>query len=138
MRNIEKTLSLLGMTRRAGMLIIGQDSVKSRLSRGDELFLMFPDDAPYRSRKTFLSFTKNTHNYTVLEGISTDQLARAIGVGNVVVVALPEQSGFVSGIKSNLNFSDSIEGSATIEQSENIRTCKNIRIKQQGDDENSH
>ncbi|MCL2147412.1 MAG: hypothetical protein FWH52_06355 [Synergistaceae bacterium] len=136
MHNIEKTLSLLGMARRAGVLIIGQDSVKSRLSRRDELFLMFPEDAPHISRKTFTSLTVNTHNYAVLEGIPAEELAHAIGVGNAVVVALPEQSGFVTSIKSNLNHLGGIEGSVTIEQSENIRTCKNIGIKQQGDDEN--
>ena len=137
MHNIEKTLSLLGMARRAGMLIIGQDSVKSKLSRRDKLFLLFPEDAPHRSQKTFTSFTKNAHNYAVLEGVSTERLAQAIGVENAVVVALPEQSDFVLGIKSNLNYLGSIEGSVTIEQSENIRTCKNFGIKQQGDDENS-
>ena len=137
MHNIEKTLSLLGMARRAGALIIGQDSVKFRLSRADGLFLLFPEDALHKSRKTFLSFTKNARDYAVLEGISTERLAHAIGVGNAVVVALPEQSGFVSGIKSSLNQLGSIEGSVTIEQSENIRACKNIGIEQQGDDESS-
>jgi len=104
MRNIEKTLSLLGMARRAGVLIIGQDSVKSSLSHEDKLFILFPEDVPYRSEKTFMSLTKNADNYAVLEGISIEQLAHAIGVNRAVVVALPEQSSFVSGIKSSLNF----------------------------------
>ena len=101
MQDIEKTLSLLGMARRAGVLIIGQDSVKSSLSRGDKLFILFPEDAVYRSKNTFTSLTKNV-DYAVLDGITIEQLAHAIGVNRTVVVALPERSGFVSGIKSSI------------------------------------
>jgi len=135
--NIEKNLSLLGMARRAGILKIGQDSVKSSLSHGDKLFILFPEDAPRKSEKTFLSLSKKVDNYAVLNGVTIEQLAHAIGVENAVVVALPAQSGFVSRIKSNLNHLGSIEGGVAIEQSENIRTCQNIRTGQQGDDENS-
>ena len=101
MHDIGKTLSLLGMARRAGVLIIGQDSVKSSLSHGDKLFILFPEDAVYRSEKTFTSLKKKA-DYAVLDGISIEQLAHAIGVNRTVVVALPEQSGFVSGIKSSI------------------------------------
>jgi len=103
MHDIEKILSLLGMARRARVLIIGQDSVKSSLSHGDKLFILFPEDVPSVSEKTFLSLSKKA-NYAVLEGISIERLAHALGVNRAVVVALPERSGFVSGIKSNLNY----------------------------------
>jgi ribosomal protein L7Ae-like RNA K-turn-binding protein len=134
---VEKNLSLLGMARRAGILIIGQDSVKSSLARREKLFIMFPEDAPRKSQKTFLSLTKYADNYAVLEGVSIERLGSAIGVERAVVVALPEQSGFVSKIKSSLNHLDSIEGGVAIGQSENIRTCQNFGTGQQGDDENS-
>jgi len=137
MLSVEKKLSLLGMARRAGVLIIGQDSVKSSLSRREKLFIMFPEDAPSRSQKTFISLTKYADNYALLEGVSIEQLAHAIGVERAVVVALPEQSGFVSKIKSSVINLGSIEGGVTIGQSENIRTCQNAGIGQQGDDENS-
>jgi len=137
MHNIEKTLSLLGMARRAGMLIIGQDSVKSNLSQRDKLFILFPEDALHLSEKTFLSLTKSVDNYAVLEGVSVEQLARAIGVNRAVVVALPERSGFVSKIKSSLNNRSSTEGGVAIGQSESVRTCQNIGTGQQGDDKNS-
>jgi ribosomal protein L7Ae-like RNA K-turn-binding protein len=101
--SIEKTLSLLGMARRAGVLIIGQDGVKSRLSNGEELFILFPEDAESKSQKTFSSIAKRADNYAVLEGISIERLAHAIGVARAVVVALPEQSGFVTRIKSGLD-----------------------------------
>lgn len=133
----EKNLSLLGMARRAGALIIGQDSVKSNLSRREKLFIMFPEDAPINSESTFSSIAKNCDNYAILEGITTEQLAHAIGVKRAVVVALPERSGFVTKIKSSLNHLGSIEGGVTIGQSENIRTCQNTGTGQQGDDENS-
>jgi len=90
------------MARRAGALIIGQDSVKSKLSNGEKLFILFPEDAPSESEKTFLSLTKNA-DYVVLEGISIERLAHAIGVNRAIVVALPEKSGFISGIESSLN-----------------------------------
>ena len=134
MRDIEKTLSLLGMARRAGVLIIGQDSVKSSLSQKDKLFILFPEDVLHRSKKTFLSLTKNVDNYSVLEGVSIEQLAYAIGVNRAVVVALPEQSGFVSKIKSSLNNWSSIEGGVAIGQSESVRTCKSTGTGLQGDD----
>ena len=100
MRNIEKILSLLGMARRAGVLIIGQDGVKSNLSRRNKLFILFPEDASRCAEKTFLSLTKKADNYAVLEGISIERLSHATGVNRTVVVALPERSSFVSGIKS--------------------------------------
>ncbi|MCL1875713.1 MAG: hypothetical protein FWF87_05590 [Synergistaceae bacterium] len=134
---IEKNLSLLGMARRAGVLIIGQDSVKSSLSRRENLFIMFPEDAPVRSEKTYASIVKYADDYAVLKGVSMERLARAIGVARAVVVALPERSGFVSKIKSSLNHLGSIEGGVTFGQSENIRTCQNSGTGQQGDDENS-
>jgi len=137
MPDIEKTLSLLGMARRAGILIIGQDSVKSSLSHRDKLFLLFPEDALHRSSKTFLSLTKNADNYAVLEGVSIEQLAHAIGVNRAVVVALPEHSGFVLKIKSSLNHRSSIEGGVAIGQSESVRTCQNVGTGLQGDDKNS-
>ena len=133
----EKKLSLLGMARRAGVLIIGQDNVKSCLSRREKLFIMFPEDAPVRSEKTFTSIAGNSDNYAVLKGVTIEQLAHAIGVTRAVVVALPERSGFVLKIKSSLNHLGSIEGGVTIGQSENIRTCQNTGTGQQGDDENS-
>jgi len=132
MRGTEKILSLLGMARRAGALIIGQDGVKSSLSHGDKLFMLFPEDV--RSGKTFLSLTKNADNYVVLEGISTERLAHATGVNRAVVVALPERSSFVSGIKSSLNYGGSIEGGVVIGQSESVRTCQSVGTGLQGDD----
>ena len=135
--NIEKTLSILGMARRAGILIVGQDSVKSRLSHKDKLFVMFPEDAPCRSEKTFLSLTKKADNYVVLKGISMEQLAHAIGINRAVVVALPERSSFVAGIKSSLNHLGSIEGGVAIGQNESIRTCQSIGIGQQRSDKDS-
>ena len=117
MYSAEKNLSLLGMARRAGVLIIGQDSVKSSLSRKEKLFIMFPEDAPDRSQKTYASLTKYADNYAVLEGVTIEQLAHAIGVERVVVVALPLESGFVSKIKDSLNHLGSIEGGGTIGQS---------------------
>jgi ribosomal protein L7Ae-like RNA K-turn-binding protein len=137
MHNIEKTLSLLGMARRAGILIIGQDSVKSNLSQREKLFILFPEDVLHKSEKTFLSLTKNVDNYAVLEGISVEQLARAIGVNRAVVVALPERSGFVSKIKSSLNNWNCTEGGVAIGQNKIIRTRQNIGTGQQGDDKNS-
>ena len=109
----EKVLSILGMARRAGVLIIGQDNVKSSLSHRDKLFILFPEDAPNGSEKTFKSLSKKAE-HAVLDGISTERLSHAIGVNRAVVVALPERSGFVSGIKS------STEGGVVIEQSESI------------------
>jgi len=135
--NIDKTLSILGMARRAGILIVGQDSVKSRLSHKDKLFVLFPEDAQYRSEKTFLSLTKKVDNYVVLKGVSMEQLAHAIGINSTMVVALPERSSFVSGIKNSLNHLGSIEGGVAVGKNESIRTCQDIGVGQQRSDKDS-
>lgn len=88
-------LGILGIARRARVLLIGQDIVKSSLARGDSLLILFAGD---KASSFFRSLGKGRYaekcSVHVLSGISADDLSAALGMGNVQVAALPLRSGF--------------------------------------------
>ena len=99
----EALLSVFGMARRANILQIGQDIVKSSLARGESLMVLFAGEGEssfYRSLQNGRFAEKST--ITVLPDISGSELSAAIGSGNVKVVALPLRSGFARSISQLL------------------------------------
>ncbi|NLM70358.1 MAG: hypothetical protein GX181_00160 [Synergistaceae bacterium] len=91
-------LSYLGLARRSGVLIIGQDNVKSSLARREKLLLLFSDtnSAFFRSIRSRLD---EEGVVVVAPGnITGEELSSAIGAKNVKVVALPLRSGFAKKI----------------------------------------
>ncbi|WP_367338768.1 hypothetical protein [Aminivibrio sp.] len=99
----EGILSVFGIARRANILKIGQDIVKSSLARGEELLVVFasePDSSFYRSLRNGRLAEKS--QIIVLPDISGEALSAAVGSGNVKVVALPLRSGFARSISQLL------------------------------------
>ncbi len=99
----ETLLSTLGLAKRASVLQIGQDSIKSLLGKGESLLILFSRGAEssfYRSLVKGRYAEKCT--IIVLGGISGAELSAAVGSGNVKVVALPLRSGFAASVSKLL------------------------------------
>ena len=102
-REAESLLSLVGLAKRAGVLQIGQDKIKSILPQGESLLILFAEGAEssfYRSIVKGRYAEKCT--IRVLGGISGSDLSAAVGSGNVKVVALPLRSGFAASVSKLL------------------------------------
>ncbi len=94
---IERALSLLGMARRAGAALVGQDQVLTALSesgRGGLLVLRTEDCSENVLRKLTARVPKSGSTCRTIPGVTRDTLGRALGVGSAQVVALPVRSGF--------------------------------------------
>lgn len=88
-------LSTLGLARRSGDLIIGLDSIKKELSKGERLYILIARDhsvnllrslAGYKARKQCVIAT--------LSNCDRSCISRAIGITNTQVVAVKESAGF--------------------------------------------
>ena len=99
----ETFLSIVGLAKRAGVLLLGQDTLKSVLAKGESLLVLFSQGAEssfYRSLVKGRYAEKCT--IRVLGGISGSDLSAAVGSGNVKVVALPLRSGFAASVSKLL------------------------------------
>lgn len=133
MPDLDKVLSLLGLARRARLLVIGQDNVKSRMGGENELLLIFPEDT---SPKLFASLTKNLapESFIMVHGLSVERLSHAIGASaKVVALPGPLDGGFAGKVTDILS---TTERSGAVEQDKNIRTRQDDWKRQQGDNEN--
>lgn len=88
-------LSTIGLARRSGDLIIGLDSIKMELSKGERLYILVAMDhsdnlirslAGYKARKQCL--------ITTMSNCDRSCISRAIGITNTQVVAVKESTGF--------------------------------------------
>ena len=95
----EQALSLLGMARRARVLMVGQDRVFAAIKDGGELFIVTSADCSRNVLRKVLSSNCET---LVAEDFSRESLGIAVGVMNAQIVALPYGSGFVKKLKELL------------------------------------
>lgn len=102
----EALLLAFGMARRAGVLQIGQDIVKSNLARGESLFVFFAEFTEEGESSFYRSLRKGRFaektNIIIMPEVSGAELSAAVGSGNVKVVALPSRSGFARSISQLL------------------------------------
>ena len=97
--DVRELRALLGLSRRANLLYIGIDSVKSQYAKEPLLILTATDASDSVKdavRKQVDGGGKNIHVYAPLEG---KILSAAIGAVNVQVVALPARGGLADKIK---------------------------------------
>ena len=94
--DMERALALLGMARRARVLIVGQDRVFAAMRGGGGLFIVASGDCSGNVLRKALSSNCET---LVLEDFSRESLGKAVGVMNAQIVALPGGSGFVKKLK---------------------------------------
>lgn len=95
----EEIKGTLGLARRAGELIVGQDRVLGALSAGQNLFVLLTHDHSVTLKRSIDARTVTTH---VLAGVSRLELGQLLGLRQAQIVALPVQSGFAEKIKGLL------------------------------------
>lgn len=106
--------SLLGLSRRAGMVYIGTDSVKSQSAKESLLILTAADCSP--AVEKIAEGKVDVSGHVVLHlPLTTVELSAALGAVNVQVTALPERSGLADKIKMLLQ-----EGGIALEQNESV------------------
>jgi ribosomal protein L7Ae-like RNA K-turn-binding protein len=98
---IERSLSLLGMARKARELIVGPDRVFRAIKDGRKLFVITSVDCSENILRKTRSAAPESF---VFEGISRESLGRGIGVMSAQIVALPCESGFVKKLKELLKW----------------------------------
>jgi hypothetical protein len=100
--DVRELRALLGLSRRADLLYIGIDSVKSQYVKEPLLILTAADasDSVKDAVRKQVDGGGNIHVYAPLEG---KVLSAAIGAANVQVVALPARNGLADKIKMLLS-----------------------------------
>ena len=89
----------LGLARRAGELIVGQDRVLDSLSAGQNLFVLLTRDHSETLKRAIDAKAVDVH---VLAGVSRLELGQLLGLRQAQIVALPVRSGFAEKIKGLL------------------------------------
>ncbi|MDR1966232.1 MAG: hypothetical protein LBQ36_05940 [Synergistaceae bacterium] len=99
---IRSALALLGLARRAGALVVGQDQVFRALKSGGGLFIVASEDCAHN----VIRKTENPKcELRLVGGLSRTDLGGAIGVGSAQIAALPLGSGFAKKLKELLKIS---------------------------------
>jgi ribosomal protein L7Ae-like RNA K-turn-binding protein len=91
-----RALSLLGMARRAGCLLIGQDRVLG--AKGDLFILTAEDCSPSVLRKVAPRLVKGVSVCLNMRGVTRETLGRSVGVNGAQIAALPIGSGFIKNL----------------------------------------
>jgi ribosomal protein L7Ae-like RNA K-turn-binding protein len=94
---IEKALSLLGVARRAGVLLVGQDQVLRARGREGLFVIISEDCSPNVLRKISVLDGEKTTCRT-LGGVEREELGRHIGASSAQIAAIPINSGFAKKI----------------------------------------
>ena len=109
---LNEICALLGLSRRAGMVLVGSDSVQSQCGR-DPLLLLTAEDCSasvleFADRLASAGARAHTH---IRAPLSVERLSLALETGRVQVIALPGRSGLADRIKVLLG-----EGGRALEQ----------------------
>lgn len=106
----EKFLNTLGMARRAGVLVVGQDNVFSDIRRHVPMIVITTGDCSASVMRSLLPHVERGEVRTIaLEDIDRSAVGRHIGIGAAQIVALPLSSGFAKKILSLYDRSDTNE-----------------------------
>ena len=122
--DVQKELRLLlGLARRADLVYIGIDSVKSH-SMEKSLLILTAADCSDSVKYAALDHAKGGRHVHIDAPLDVSTLSSAIGANGVQAIALPSRSGLSDKIKMVLfkkeqSFS-SMEGSAALEQNESV------------------
>ncbi|CAM4185252.1 ribosomal L7Ae/L30e/S12e/Gadd45 family protein [Erysipelothrix aquatica] len=99
MLNKEKFLNGLGLCRRAGKIVAGDELLPAIQKRSVKLVVL-ADNASERTKKQITDKSK-TANVDVVTGISKEELSWAIGMDNRVAIGISD-TGLVKVLKTNL------------------------------------
>ncbi len=94
----------LGLVRRAGLAVIGQDRIRAEISAGKAPFLLFlSNDASSAVERRFLSAAAKRGDRVVhLESVSRWELGAALGLASAQVVCLPMANQFAEMLLEDL------------------------------------
>ena len=94
-----KVLDMLGMARRAGELLVGQDKVLPALKGAEKFAVFVTDDCSANvSRHIETAVQRGTAEIFLLEGTGRGELGASLGIAAAQTAALPMKSGFVKKI----------------------------------------
>lgn len=103
-RQIDKALQALGLARRAGVVVIGQDRVLDGLRRGERFFIITTDDcAASVLSKVARHAESGCARHMRIDGVTREELGEAMGVRSAQIAALPAESGFADNLAKLLN-----------------------------------
>jgi ribosomal protein L7Ae-like RNA K-turn-binding protein len=94
---IDKVLSLLGVARRAGVLLVGQDQVL-RAGVRESLFVIVSEGCSLNVLRKIGALDEEKTKSRTLSGVGRDELGRHIGVSSAQIAAIPINSGFAKKI----------------------------------------
>ncbi|MHC8518886.1 YlxQ-related RNA-binding protein [Weissella confusa] len=84
MQNKQKLLNLLGLARRAGKLVTGEDMVLGAIRNGKASLVFFANDGGASSMKKFTDKT-NSYNVPFTTALTRQELADATGLARTVL-----------------------------------------------------
>jgi len=101
---IREALALLGLARRARLLVIGQDQMRRSLRKGSPFLLIFPGDVRENVRRLFRGYEERgmCKSY-VLKGLNVTDIAAAGGFPPAQVLGLPREHGLARRLESLLD-----------------------------------
>jgi predicted RNA-binding protein YlxR (DUF448 family) len=105
--------SILGLSRRASLIYIGTDSVKSQCKKEPLLILTAADASD--SVGAIVGGIEGGGHVHLRMPLSSAELSAALGASNVQAIALPERNGLADKIKMLLR-----EGGIALEQNESV------------------
>lgn len=97
---LERLFSYLGLARRAGILLVGQDAVKERLYK-EPLLLLLADDCSPNVKECMKRAMETTRGSVIeLDGVCREKIGLRCGISSAQIVGLPLGSGFARRILS--------------------------------------
>ena len=101
---VKKALAMMGLARAAGVLSIGQDSIREELRRGKKLVLFVTEDAGASAMRRFIAAEeRGAAKICRLGNTGRLLLGRSIGATSAQAAALPAGNGFADKIISILS-----------------------------------
>lgn len=90
----EKLHGLFGIARKAGMLRVGQDAVRSELRKGSRLLVILSGDHSSNVRSMIEGYRRRGACRVVVSGsIGREELGRLLSTGQTQIVGLPLVNG---------------------------------------------
>lgn len=106
----EKLLNTLGMARRAGVLVVGQDNVFSEIKRHVSMLVITASDCSAAVLRSAAPHAERGEARIItLKDTDRSVLGRYIGIGAAQIVALPAGCGFAKKLLSLYDRSDANE-----------------------------
>lgn len=107
MQNNNKILSLIGLSRRAGKVIIGQDNVFDELRKGKKLLVILTEDVSKSVTRKLDSLLEISDSLQVLlKGTDRHEMGLSLGLQTAQIVAFGIKNGFAVKIVKELKEMD--------------------------------